>query len=326
MIYTLYIITVLAVVYFSFLASRYIDMIDRSTKLSGAFLGGVLLSAITSLPELFTSISATVLIDSPSLCIGNILGSNLFNFAMLAVVIILFIKGFSAAHLSCSHRKVMVLLMMMYCAVVLNWQFMGGCNIVLGNSENPWLFLSATSLIVIALYILSVRYLASDNGECSDDDGECEEVRLSLRTIVIRFVLASLGIIIASVILTYITDDIAERLNLGSGLAGALFLGVATSLPEVTSTISLFRMRNFDIAFGNIAGSNVFNYFVLTIADLLYAGGSVYHFGDTKVINLTVFGLLSAAAIFVMLKVRSPWIKALLALGAIACYFAFLMV
>ena len=72
MIYILYIITVTAVVWFSILASRYIDMIDRSTKLSGAFLGGVLLSAITSLPELFTSISATILIDSPSLCIGNI--------------------------------------------------------------------------------------------------------------------------------------------------------------------------------------------------------------------------------------------------------------
>ena len=42
MIYVLYLLTVAAVVWFSILASRYIDMIDRSTKLSGAFLGGVL--------------------------------------------------------------------------------------------------------------------------------------------------------------------------------------------------------------------------------------------------------------------------------------------
>ncbi|MDO5488080.1 MAG: hypothetical protein Q4F42_06325, partial [Rikenellaceae bacterium] len=71
MLYITYLITAAAVVWFSILASRYIDMIDRSTRISGAFLGGVLLSAITSLPELFTSISATVLIDNPSLCIGN---------------------------------------------------------------------------------------------------------------------------------------------------------------------------------------------------------------------------------------------------------------
>lgn len=324
MLYILYIITVTLVVWFSILASRYIDMIDRSTRLSGAFLGGVLLSAITSLPELFTSISATVLIDNPSLCIGNILGSNLFNFGMLAVAILFFIKGFSAAHLSKSHHYVMLFLMMMYLAVVLNWQMMGDDNIIFGSNDNHWLYVSITSIVVVVLYALSVRYLASDNGECSN--GDCEEVTLPLRTIVVRFVLASVGIIVASIILTYITDDIATKLNLGSGLAGALFLGVATSLPEVTSTISLFRMRNFDIAFGNIIGSNVFNYLVLAIADVLYSGGSVYHFDDGKVINLTVFGLLSSLLIYLLISSRSKWLKALLALGTVACYLAFLMI
>ena len=324
MLYIVYLVTVVAVVWFSILASRYIDMIDRSTRLSGAFLGGVLLSAITSLPELFTSISATVLIDNPSLCIGNILGSNLFNFGMLAFVILCFLRSFTNSSLSRSHRYVMLFLMMMYLATALNWKVMGDDNIVLGSQDNPWLFVSVTSVIVIVLYALSVRFLAGDNG--ADSEQEEEEVNLSLRAIIVRFVLASLGIIVASIILTYVTDDIATELNLGSGLAGALFLGVATSLPEVTSTISLFRMRNFDIAFGNIAGSNVFNFFVLAIADVLFAGGSVYHFGDDKVINLTVFGMAASTLIYLLIRVKQMWLKALLALCTIACYLAFLMV
>ena len=323
MLYLIYIVTVVAVVWFSILASRYIDMIDRSTRLSGAFLGGVLLSAITSLPELFTSISATVLIDNPSLCIGNILGSNLFNFGMLAVVILFFLSSFSRASLAVSHRYVMLFLMMMYLATALNWKVMGDDNIIFGG-ENPWFYVSITSVIVLVLYTLSVRFLAGDNGS-SNEEADGEEVTLSLRAIVVRFVLASIGIIVASIILTYVTDDIATELNLGSGLAGALFLGVATSLPEVTSTISLFRMRNFDIAFGNIAGSNVFNFFVLAIADILYSGGSVYHFDDEKVIYLTVFGMASSALIYLMIRVRSAWMKALLAIGTVACYLAFLM-
>ena len=324
MLYIVYLVTVVAVVWFSILASRYIDMIDRSTRLSGAFLGGVLLSAITSLPELFTSISATVLIDNPSLCIGNILGSNLFNFGMLAFVILCFLRSFTNSSLSRSHRYVMLFLMMMYLATALNWKVMGDDNIVLGSQDNPWLFVSVTSVIVIVLYALSVRFLAGDNG--ADSEQEEEEVNLSLRAIIVRFVLASLGIIVASIILTYVTDDIATELNLGSGLAGALFLGVATSLPEVTSTISLFRMRNFDIAFGNIAGSNVFNFFVLAIADVIFAGGSVYHFGDDKVINLTVFGMAASTLIYLLIRVKQMWLKALLALCTIACYLAFLMV
>ena len=322
MLYVIYLITVTAVVWFSILASRYIDMIDRSTRISGAFLGGVLLSAITSLPELFTSISATVLIDNPSLCIGNILGSNLFNFGMLAVVILCFLKGFSAAKLSRGHNYVMLFLMLMYLALVVNWQWMNDDAIILGSNDKPWLYLSPTSIVIAVLYALTVRFLAGDSGSESDKEGE--PVTLSLRAIVVRFVLASVGIIVASVILTYVTDDIATELNLGSGLAGALFLGVATSLPEVTSTISLFRMRNFDIAFGNIAGSNVFNYFLLDIADVLYSGGSSYIFDDDKVVNLTIFGLASSLAIYVLLRTRRRWLKALMALVTVACYLAFL--
>lgn len=324
MLYVLYLITVVAVVWFSILASRYIDMIDHKTRLSGAFLGGVLLSAITSLPELFTSISATTLIDNPSLCIGNILGSNLFNFGMLAVVIIFFIRGFSAARLSRSHHYVMAFLILMYAAVELNRRGLVNYNITLGAEQSPLLYISITSLIIVLLYFLSVRFLASDNGECEEEECE-EEVTLSLRAIVVRFVLASMGIIIASIILTYITDDIATELNLGSGLAGALFLGIATSLPEVTSTISLFRMRNFDIAFGNIAGSNVFNFFVLTIADILYSGGTVFDFNDEKVVSLTLFGLTSSALIWIMLHCHKAWVKAMFAIMTIACYLAFLI-
>lgn len=72
--YILYILVAAAVVWLSVKASHYIDLIDQKSSLSGAFLGGVLLSAVTSLPELFTSISATVLLAKPSLCLGNISG------------------------------------------------------------------------------------------------------------------------------------------------------------------------------------------------------------------------------------------------------------
>lgn len=328
MIFLYYILTVAAVVWFSIAASRYIDMIDRTTRLSGAFLGGVLLSAVTSLPELFTSISATVLLDSPSLCIGNILGSNLFNSGMLAVVILFFLRRFAAARLSRSHIYVVVFLLLMYCAVAANMRGWISTDIILGNSDFPWLYVSVTSLLVIAFYAMSIRYLAADNGavpsaEAHDDEHGAD---LPLRSIVLRFTLASLGIIAASIVLTYITDDIAATYNLGSGLAGALFLGIATSLPEVTSTISLFRMHSFDIAFGNIAGSNVFNFFILALADLIYAGSGVYDFSDGKVVNLTLFGVAATLATIVMLRCRTTWGKALCAIITIASYAAFLTV
>ena len=100
MIYLEYLAAAVIVVILSIKASDYIDLLDKNTKLSGAFLGGIMLSAVTSLPELFTSISATVLLDRPGLCMGNILGSDLFNLGALAFFILLFSKGFAKGKVS----------------------------------------------------------------------------------------------------------------------------------------------------------------------------------------------------------------------------------
>ena len=103
MIYVLYLVVAALVTFMSIKASEYVDMLDKTTSLSGAFLGGILLSAVTSLPELFTSISSTLMLDQPGLCIGNILGSNLFNYAMLSVFILTAVVKFAKCDLSKIH-------------------------------------------------------------------------------------------------------------------------------------------------------------------------------------------------------------------------------
>ena len=55
-----YIVLAVLVIGLSMRLSSYVDMLDKQTNLSGAFLGGVMLAAVTSLPELFTSISGVV--------------------------------------------------------------------------------------------------------------------------------------------------------------------------------------------------------------------------------------------------------------------------
>ncbi len=328
MIYIAYLFVATLVVWFSIKASEYIDLIDKNTRLSGAFLGGVLLSAVTSLPELFTSISATILIDKPSLCIGNILGSDLFNLTILGVLIPCYGRSFAQVRTSRGHIAVCIYLLLSYVVLLLNM-----LNIV---DFNIWT-LNISTLLILLCYVMSVRHLAAENGgeQPSTDlatEAEAEEEmemepesRLSLRQIVVRFVLVSLGIIGLSIVLTYITDDIAVRLNLGAGLAGAIFLGVATSLPEVSSTIALFRIGNYNIAVGNIIGSNIFNFFVLCCADLL-SRLPVYDFSDPKVVNLMIFGGISTVLMICALSLRKRWMKVCFALGTILCYIAFLSI
>ena len=255
-----YIIVASLVVYFSIKASQYIDMLDKTTELSGAFLGGVLLSAVTSLPELFTSISATVLLNKPSLCIGNILGSDLFNLAMLATVSLIAISSFRRARISKGNILVTLFVILIYAVLILKW-----FNIL----DFEIATLNIVTIIIVLLYAIGVRYLAGNKSESEEDDKN--SITLSTRQIVTRFTLVSIGIVLLSVVMTYVTDDLATQYNIGMGLAGAIFLGVATSLPEVSSTIALFRMKSYDIAVGNIIGSNIFNiFFVAGVSSFFY--------------------------------------------------------
>lgn len=319
MIYAMYLITAVCIVYLSNKASEYVDLLDKKTRLSGAFIGGVMLSAVTSLPELFTSISATAFLDKPGLCIGNILGSNLFNITVLTIAVLAAFKPFSEAVISKSHLVVTGFVFLIYGVIMLN---------MLGILNFSFFSINITSVIIVGLYIWGVKNMSSENEDGSGTEEKAPEADsgLTVKQIVIRFVAVSIGIVALSIIITYVTDSIATRLNLGAGLAGALFLGVATSLPELASTIALFRIRNYNIAIGNIVGSNLFNFIILSISDILYIGNGVYDFSDPKTINLLVFGAIATPLLLLFMKFKNKMIQIVCPIGVIACYVAFLMV
>lgn len=313
MIYLAYLIVAAGVVWFSVKASDYVDLLDKKTSLSGAFIGGIMLSAVTSLPELFTSISATVLIGEPGLCLGNILGSDLFNMAMLSFFLLMFTRTFGKASLSASHRVVTLFVFACYVLLILDWLDILNIHI---------LSVSLTSVCIVILYVLSVRYMSAEDG--TEEEEEADTSPLTVKQVAIRFVAVSIGIVALSIIITYITDAISIRLNLGQGMAGALFLGIATSLPEAASTVTLLRMGNVDIAFGNIVGSNIFNFIIMAVVDILYHG-SVYDFSDPQTVVLMLCGAAALPVMWLMMKFRNKWTKIVCPIWILACYVVFLM-
>ena len=66
--------------------AKYGNIIAHKTGLSGIWTGLVLLALVTSLPELFTGISAVTLVNAPDLTIGNLFGANAFNLLNLALL------------------------------------------------------------------------------------------------------------------------------------------------------------------------------------------------------------------------------------------------
>ncbi len=314
MIYVLYIAVATIVTVLSVKASQYVDMLDKITSLSGAFLGGILLSAVTSLPELFTSVSSTLMLDQPGLCIGNILGSNLFNYAMLSVFLLTAVSAFAKSSLATIHSTVAASVVVMGGLILLNKY-----NILSMDIGN----VSITSILIILIYILTV-WIMYRLGGTSDESDDGKAVTLTKKQIAFRFLAASVGIVVFSVILTYITDELSARLNLGKTIAGAIFLGVATSLPETASTWNLFKIKNYDIAVGNIVGSCLFNFTILSIADFFYSGGGIYTISDASAMNLVIFASIASLFAFLLFKFRSKLTGVICPVGIIVCYIAFL--
>lgn len=293
MIYVLYLILALAVVLVSIRLSYYVDLLDRTTNISGAFIGGVMLAAVTSLPELFTSISATLFVNQPDLVLGNVLGSNLFNLFVLGSLIFFSIKNFNKCFLSPSHKNTLIATIIMYLLVASAVIFPANFYIL---KTNP------VSIVIFIIYLIAVKLMSSDDSK--EEDSLTIEAHLTKNQILIRFSLLSIILVIVSVFLTMTTDIIAQKLNLGMTIAGALLLGVATSLPELTSSISLVKMKNFNATVGNIVGSNLFNFSILFIADVSYRGGSIYS-ANAESSNLIVFGIISTLASLLALQFKS---------------------
>ena len=258
-IYPVYFLDLVAMVVLSMMLGNLVDMLDKKTKISGAFIGGVLLAAVTSLPELFTAFSSIFLVHNASFVVGDILGSIIFDLVVLAIETFIWVKHFHEAKFQRWHVFNGIFCLAMYgCAAYAffapaNWQLMlGDINVV--------------SIIIFALYIITLLIQPKTSEEEEEDEKEVPS--WSLTKIWVLFAVSSVLLIGTSIALTYLTAAIQNEIPALSGsVAGALLLGIGTSIPEIISTAQLFRKKNYDAGFGNMIGSCTFDFAILAVAD-----------------------------------------------------------
>lgn len=299
-----YLVLAAIVVFLAIKLSNYVDLLDKKTKLSGALLGGILLAAVTSLPELFTSLTGTVLLNENQMVLGNIMGSDFFDIVIFGVVYLLFFKSLVNKKLGKVHYYTILFTALMVGAVTLAAFVFHKFNWLIGGYFNPM------SIVIIAIYIISVWKTPKTEAKEKEEDTS----KLTVKQIWILFAVCSVLLIAASIIVTEVTKKVIsadEGFNIPPTFGGSLFLGVATSLPEVTATIALCKKKNFDAAFGDILGSCVFNIIILSLADALsFRSASHLYAPDTESFMLiigTAFVLL--LSLLSILFIRSKYCK-----------------
>ena len=240
-------------IYTSIKLSYYGDVLSKQSKVGAAFIGGLLIASITSLPELVTCFSA-VAFDNPTLSFGDIIGSNMFNIFVLGVYNIYFFNLDVFKNTGRKHIFECLVLIIDYIFIT-----MGTYDILI----------KYTSLVLFIMYIAYMVYIFKF------DNNDEEDIVEKDKYIVLKFM------IILSIMLTYQADKISKIYsNFSSSSIGAILLGITTSLPEVVTTFALIKLRNFDMAISNMLGSNIFNFLVLAVADLIVKDSHIYEYSD----------------------------------------------
>lgn len=286
--------------------TRILDAISIKTGLGQAFVGMLLLGGITSMPEV-----ANVLTSSsrglPALAVNNLLGSAAINVLLLAVADAAIGRKAITSAVTEPATMMMCALCMLVLAVVAVAVSVGDVMVY-----GVGLWSAAICAISIGFFAIAVSYgkrapwvLKPDiETEMTKEEKHSDA---SLHRLIMGAAVAAVLIFICGYALSDLGDALADQTGLGTGLVGFLLIGLATSTPELSSITAAVRLHRYEMAFGQILGTNFVNLSLFLLADLTYSGGPVINELGTFEVVSALLGLILIGIFQVgLLERRNP--------------------
>jgi cation:H+ antiporter len=264
--------------------AKYGDVIAIRTGLGGMFIGVVLMAGATSLPEVLTTINA-VWQGAPNLAAGNLLGSNMFNMLLLAILDLVhqnerILRKAAVKHaLSGSSAVLLITMVVFFLLDEFTWQV-------------GWV--GVDSILLMLAYLAIVYFIQDEQSGYSSPNLEVilPDNFPTLRRGLIGFGIAASSLLVLTPWMVNSSNQIAEITGLGTTFIGTTLVALVTSLPELVTTIAAAKLGADDMAIGNLFGSNLFNMFAFGLTDLFYTQGRFFSIIDPAFLLVSVLGLL----------------------------------
>ncbi|UUV17942.1 hypothetical protein NRK67_11655 [Fusobacteria bacterium ZRK30] len=242
------------------------DSLGKSLGMESSWVGIVLLASITSLPELVTGITSTNL-GNQTMAVANIFGSNTFNLFIIFILDAIILKRFVFIKNIDRKEGLKLSILTLFLSSIF----------ILGSlfKEVELLGQSPFILFIFGGYIFFMK----------SQGGNEEEKKKIDYTKVIKpfkiFLIDSIGVVILGFILSQTADKLAVTpimgIVLGQSIIGGFLLAVSTSLPELIVSTEAVKKGDFQMAMGNILGSNLFNLATLMVVEFI-SRGSLYNY------------------------------------------------
>ncbi len=274
--------------------SLYGGIIAEEMGLSFTWVGLILIASVTSLPELATGLSSVAAADSPNIAVGDVLGSCVFNLALIVILDFLLRKEsvYTRAHIG--HA-----LSAGFGVVLIGFV---GSSILLSQADMMWSLghIGLYTPLILVFYALAIRTLFRYE-QAQPLPMTRREIRkhgISLSQAKLGYAMAAAIVVIAGTWLPFIGKKIAHMMGWGEDFVGTLLVAMATSLPETVVTVFALRLGAIDMALGNVLGSNLFNVAILALDDLAYRPGPLLSaVSPTHIISALSAMMMSGIAI-----------------------------
>ncbi|MFC1496271.1 sodium:calcium antiporter [Candidatus Margulisiibacteriota bacterium] len=269
--------------------SKYGDIIAEKSGLGHAWIGLVLLAAITSLPELVNGISAVAFVGEPDFAVGNILGACLINMAVIG--------GLDLYQYSRKKEMVFSVInssnrLIVYIGSLMVLVFIVGVFYSQKFIDISLAGVGIFTLLIFLTYLIAQK-LIFEKAKNNRNTG-LQAKQNVVQQIYIKFLSLALLVIACGIWLPYIGDEMALVYGLGNSFVGVFFLGIATTLPELVVSSTALKY-SVDMSVGNLLGSNIFNLSLLFIFDIFYRKGSLFSqvsFGQFVISCFLLFSFL----------------------------------
>ena len=259
----------------------------RNFKMSKMFVGLTIVAFGTSAPEFAVSIKS-ILSGSGEIVLGNVIGSNILNILLIlgcsSLVHFLRVKDTTV-----KKEIPLVLLMTILLAVLIN-DGMFESNIVNQLTRND-------GIVILLFFSVFIYYLFSMMRNKTEDDTDDEIWSISKSACFT--ILGIIAIVFGSNLVVDSASNIAKSLGVSERIIGLTIIALGTSLPELVTSVTATKKGEYDIAIGNIVGSNLFNIgIVLGLPIMLFGSVNIGTFNNLDLI----FMVLSALALFIFAR------------------------
>jgi len=214
----------------------------KNFGMSPLLIGLTIVAFGTSAPEILVAVVATM-DGSGTLAIGNALGSNIANIALVLGVTALIAPLPVKNSVRKKELPLMVLVTLIAGAVLY--------NLSLDTLDSVLLF----AALISCLYIFSRS--KNEDEEGTEEEEEIPDVKTSTG---VFWLITGLALLIASSkAIVWGATDIAYALGVSDLIVGLTIIAIGTSLPELAASITSALKGHHDIAIGGVVGSNIFN-------------------------------------------------------------------